>query len=355
MNPRTNMRELYRQDRFPIFQNRMYDTQAEAMACPRGDIRLVEDLESGLVHNADFDPALVDYDRNYQNEQANSAPFRAHLDWVASLISSTMGLEELIEVGCGKGTFLEMLADQGASITGFDPTYEGNNPLIERHYFGPGLGLEARGLILRHVLEHIPSPYSFLQNLAEANGGQGLIYIEVPCLDWICDNRAWFDIFYEHVNYFRLADFHRMFGRVVASGTCFGGQYLYVVADLASLRPPQYDPADGARFPADLAAAATKGAARAGTSDVVWGGASKGVIYALLRARAGVPVAHVIDINPAKQGRYLAATGIRVQSPDQVLPTLPDTARILVMNPNYLQEIRQMSNNTFTYIQVPND
>ena len=346
---------LYAQDNFPVFQNRMYESADAAKACGRGDIRLIEDLSSGLVRNDAFDPALVDYDPAYQNEQANSAPFRAHLEQIADLIDQSIGLDDLIEVGCGKGTFLEMLAARGASISGFDPTYEGDNPLIQHHYFGPDLGLSAKGLVLRHVLEHIPDPYSFLCQLRDANEGRGLIYIEVPCFDWICENRAWFDIFYEHVNYFRLSDFAKMFGRTVHLGRSFGGQYLSVIGDLSTLRAPAYDAAAPAPFPEDFTASLDGFVPGTGGGDVVWGGASKGVIYALLRARAGAPVKAVIDINPGKQGQYLAGTGLRVSAPEDVLPELPQDARIFVMNPNYLEEIREMSNNAFTYIEVGHD
>ena len=91
------------------------------------------------------------------------------------------------------------------------------------------------------------------RRLARANGG-GLIYIEVPCFEWILRARAWFDIFYEHVNYFRLGDFSKMFGHVVDGGHLFGGQYLYVVADLATLRPPVSSLADRVDFPEDFLA-----------------------------------------------------------------------------------------------------
>lgn len=355
MTGKPDTRLLYAQKDFPVFQNRMYDSVEAARNCPRGDIRIVEDLTSGLVRNDAFETALVDYDAAYQNEQANSAPFRRHLDWAADLIAEHMGLDDLIEVGCGKGTFLEMLSEHGASITGFDPTYEGHNPLIQHHYFGPDLGLSAKALVLRHVLEHIPDPYAFLCQLRDANGGGGLIYIEVPCFDWICKDRAWFDIFYEHVNYFRLTDFQKMFGKVAAIGRCFGEQYLYVIGDLASLRSPEYDPDNPVPFPADFTASLQGCATTSGAQDVVWGGASKGVIYALLRERANVPVETVIDINPSKQGRYLAGTGLRVSAPDEVLPNLPPGARVFVMNPNYLEEIREMSKNAFTYIEVGHD
>lgn len=342
------LRELYTARDFPIFQNRMYDSAEAARACPVGQIRLVEDLGSGLVRNAAFDPSLMVYDAAYQNEQANSAAFRAHLDWAADLVVGTIG-RDLIEVGCGKGTFLAMLAARGATITGFDPSYEGSDPRIAKVAFGPDLGMNAGGLVLRHVLEHIENPVDFLRQLGRANGG-GLIYVEVPCFDWICAQRAWFDIFYEHVNYFRLSDFHRIFGRVLAAGHCFGGQYLYVIADLDSLRRPRHDPAQAVDFPDDFTASLA--AAQTTPRDVVWGGASKGLIYALLRARAGRPVAGVIDINPAKQGRYLAGTGLRVSAPAELLPRLGHDTRILVMNPNYTEEIKSMSGNRFTYVEV---
>jgi hypothetical protein len=46
----------------------MYDSKEEAIVCPKGDVRLVEDLETRLVYNAAFSPELMVYDDNYQNE-----------------------------------------------------------------------------------------------------------------------------------------------------------------------------------------------------------------------------------------------------------------------------------------------
>lgn len=350
MPPQTRL--LYAQDALPVFQNRMYDSAAEGRDCPKGDMRLVEDMETGLVRNAAFRPELLDYDAAYQNEQGVSPQFNAHLEAVADLVEAKIGRAGLIEVGCGKGTFLELLSARGAEVTGFDPTYEGDSPVVKREYFSPCLGLHGVGLILRHVLEHIPDPVAFLRQLAEANGGRGLIYIEVPCLDWICNNKSWFDIFYEHVNYFRLSDFRRMFGRVVHADRAFGGQYLRVIADLSTLRTPRREAADAVRFPDDITTRLREQTETGGDGDIVWGGASKGVIFSLLRERAGHPVGRVIDINPAKQGRYLPATGLRVMSPEEGLRDAKPGARILVMNPNYLDEIRQMTDNAFTYVGV---
>jgi hypothetical protein len=330
----------------------MYDSEILAKNCPKGDIELVEDLESGLVFNAAFHSELMIYDSSYQNEQGISPVFLEHLNQVAEIIFQHLGKSSLVEVGCGKGLFLEILLQSGCDVRGFDPTYEGTNEKILKQYFLPGVGIGAMSLILRHVLEHVQDPYVFLELLKNANGGRGKIYIEVPCFDWICENDAWFDIFYEHVNYFRIADFYRMFGSVISSGRLFGGQYLYVVADLSTLRKPLIDTLDRVQFPKEFGKSLIKKIKYSPNKIAIWGGASKGVMFAVLSQRAGYPVDTVIDLNPAKQGKYLATTGLLVQSPEEALKDLPYGATILVMNSNYLEEIKLMSSNLYKYIGI---
>ena len=346
---------LYKQDELPVFQNRVYDSVAEARDCPTGNMCLVQDRATGLIYNKAFRPELVVYDAAYQNEQGVSRLFQSHLLNVAEIVGKNMGTQDLVEIGCGKGLFLEMLLSDGFGITGFDPAYEGSNPRVLRQFFEPGVGMHAKGLILRHVLEHISNPIEFLQQLCAANGRDGLIYIEVPCFDWICEHRTWFDVFYEHVNYFRLSDFHRIFDNVIASGKIFGGQYLYIVAELASVRVPSASKKDEVDFPDDFT---DRLALRNPfwTSDAaVWGGASKGVIFSVLKERLGQPVKMVIDINPAKQGKFLALTGLKVESPADALGSLPAQSIIYIMNSHYLEEIKQISNNQYNYITVDHD
>jgi hypothetical protein len=350
-------RELYRAVNFPVFQNRMFHDALTARQCVRGDIVLVQDRNTGLIFNRAFNENLMEYDADYQNEQAVSTVFQHHLEHVAGIVQRHLHGQTLIEVGCGKGHFLEQLQRSGFKITGLDPTYEGNNPSVIREYFTTETGLRADGIVLRHVLEHVQDPCSFLTRIRDANGGRGKIYIEVPCFDWICSHRAWFDIFYEHVNYFRLDDLRRMFGTVYESGHAFGDQYLYVIADLATLQVPQ-GMGDFA-VPTDFLRGVDEHAARLrdrpANSFAVWGGASKGVIYALLMERAGAKIEIVIDMNPAKQGKFLPATGIRVQSPDEAIGKLVTGADIVVMNGNYLEEIKRAAGNRFNYLTVDHE
>ena len=350
--------EIYRAEQLPVFQNRMFATSEEAINCAKGDVVLVRDLQTGLIFNHAFQPELMKYDAAYQNEQAVSSMFQAHLRNVTEMVQKHFHGDTLIEVGAGKGYFLEHLQALGFEITGLDPAYEGTNPSIIKKYFTPELGLHADGIILRHVLEHIQDPVSFLADLREANGGGGKIYIEVPCFDWICEHRSWFDIFYEHVNYFRLSDFDRIFGHVHESGHTFAGQYLYVVADLATVQRPKIDASDHFEFSKDVLntvdqyAGQLKAQRATQNGSAIWGGASKGVIFALFMRRAGAEVGFVIDINPAKQGKYLASTGLRVSAPEDVFRKLEPGSDIFVMNSNYLREIKELTHNQYNLLTV---
>ena len=350
-------RELFRVERLPVLQNRVYPSVEAALASPVGDVVLTQDEHTGLVFNSAFDSALLTYDEEYQNEQALSPRFRQHLDEVLGIVARHFNGKSLIEVGCGKGYFLERLRDAGYAATGIDPAYEGDSEHVVRASFEAGLGLSAERIVLRHVLEHMQDPLSFLRTIAAANNDSGLIYIEVPCFDWICSHRAWFDIFYEHVNYFRLNDFARMFGDVVESGHVFGGQYLYVVANLASLRQPKAATQDDmVSFPADFTAGidASRRVAMAFPDKrrAIWGASSKGVIFSNHMQRAGLALDLAIDLNPAKQRRHIASTGLKIFSPDEALRVLSPGSLVFVMNSNYFDEIVDQSGEVFHYVKV---
>lgn len=347
--------ELYRVADLPVLQNRTFADPASARASASADMVLVQDEKSGLIFNQAFDADKLSYDADYQNEQAHSGQFQKHLGDVEGIIARHFKGQELIEVGCGKGYFLELLKGLGYAITGIDPAYEGNNADVIKAPFTRGLGLAADAIVLRHVLEHIQDPVSFLAEMADANQG-GQIYIEVPCFDWILEHRAWFDLFYEHVNYFRLDDLRRMFGTVHEAGHLFGGQYLYIVADLATLRLTPEQPVSRLDLPRAFTGSLERAVqiiqANPEQGSAIWGASSKGVIYSLFLQRAGVAVDRVVDINPAKQGRYLPLSGARVSSPQEAMDALPEGANLFVMNSNYLEEIKRMTGGRYVYHAV---
>jgi hypothetical protein len=52
-------REIYRAEQLPVFQNRMFHSEQEARNCIKGDVVLVQDIETGLIFNQAFRPDLM--------------------------------------------------------------------------------------------------------------------------------------------------------------------------------------------------------------------------------------------------------------------------------------------------------
>ena len=107
---------LYVQPAMPVFQNRLYDTPEDARACPTGDISLIQDPATGLVRNARFQSERMLYDAQYQNEQGLSPVFRRHMESVLDLVECHIGRTGLVEIGCGKGMFMDLMAARGITV-----------------------------------------------------------------------------------------------------------------------------------------------------------------------------------------------------------------------------------------------
>lgn len=212
---------------YPIFQNVLYDSPEEAINCKVAEIEIVQDEQTGLVYNKKFNVKLMNYDKEYHNEQQFSDVFKKHLNNVKDIIEKYFDKKSLLEIGCGDGYFLELLFNNGFDIEGMDPSYEGDNKNIKKEYYTENNKKKYNGIILRHVLEHLENPYNFLLNLKKINKNSGLVYIESPNLDYINKNCIFTNFFYEYVTYFRLSDFEGMFNSILESGTAFNDQYIY--------------------------------------------------------------------------------------------------------------------------------
>lgn len=344
-NHSDNFKVIYQQKKVPIFQNKVYSSVEEAKQAEYGEVELVQSLYSGFIYNHKFDTSLMIYDQNYQNEQANSAMFQNHLIDVLSLLETfDVTSKKLVEIGCGKGYFLELMREKNIDCIGFDPTYEGNSKHIIKEYFTGDAETKADVIILRHTLEHIPNPFTFLHTIAKANQYTGKIFIEVPTFDWIEQKQAFWDVFYEHCNYFTEKTLANMFVKST-TGNFFNGQYIYIWAELADLKPITHDFSTDTDLTINFENKfdTIKTELSKHNKVVIWGAGAKGSTFLNLLDYEKTKVDYVIDINPSKQNKYIAGTGHPIYAPDVLKKDTPDV--IWVMNENYLQEIQKIVNN----------
>ena len=106
---------------------------------------------------------------------------------------------------------------------------------------------------------------------------------------------------------------------------------------MARLRQGVQSFADGYRKMVTHWQAELRSVAEQGGASVIWGGGSKAVAF-LSSVGADAQIRGAVDINPHKQGRYIAGTGHRVLAPRELEELRPDL--VIAMNPVYTQEIR---------------
>jgi len=335
-----NTQVIYQQQAVPLIQNKVYPTKAEAEKTPCIDVTLAQSLDNGFVFSANFNDLIIDYDAHYQNEQSNSPYFKKHLDNVIEIMQDNKTLNgKVVEIGCGKAFFMNMLLAKGYDVTGFDPTYEGDSPKVIKDFFSDKYsGIEASFIILRHTLEHIANPLEFINTVAAANNYKGKIYIEVPTFEWIMKHNAIEDIFYEHCNYFTLDTLQMLFTDSVG-GHIFNGQYIYVIANLDKVKK-EIEKKEVTPYIAkfkDCLTGYQALLANAGAT-AIWGVGAKGSTFLNLLDKKAEKIKCVVDINPKKQHRYVGGTGHYIIKPEELQEY--GIENIIVMNENYIDEIR---------------
>jgi SAM-dependent methyltransferase len=343
----------------------------EAVAYPRGEMRLAFCGACGFLANVAFDPTLSEYSSRYEETQGYSARF---VDFATGLARHWVEKYELaggtaVEIGCGKGEFLEYLVEAGVGhATGIDP---GLHPerlrpdlagriTAQTSFYDERYGpLEADAVICRHTLEHIPDVARFVRVIRDGIGDRRdmIVLFELPDIQRILDEVAFWDVYYEHCSYFSAGSLSRLFRsvgfEVLHVERVYDDQYLIIEARPSSI------PAAGVPLPIedDLEVLA-KGTQlfqerfartldgwrsrlaqlrRTGGTAVIWGSGSKGVSF-LTNLAMDDAVRCAVDINPFRQGRAMIGTGHRIVGPDALTDIRPDL--VIAMNPIYLDEIQ---------------
>jgi nucleoside-diphosphate-sugar epimerase len=372
----TTVEFLHRTD-VPVHQNLVFRDAASAKSVTRGTLAMRVCSNCGFVFNAAFDPSLLAYGEQYDNTQTCSPMFDDYVNELVRYLVEDCGVrgKQIVEVGCGKGTFLRrLIADVAAGNhgCGFDPTYEGPeddlNGRLKFHrtfYDATCARVHADVVVCRHVIEHVPQPCSLLRTIREAMDASGKkdaqVFFETPCVDWIFRNEVVWDLFYEHCSLFTIASlgfaFARSGFRVSAARYVFGGQYLWLEATPASKCDPVVAPfVDRAiaygdaerRLVAYWREIAERYASRGGVC--IWGAGAKGVTFANLVDPTGIMIDCVVDLNPAKQGGFLPGTGHAIIAAEQLPARKVATA--LVLNPNYTAEIRTLLDRVAPHIET---
>ena len=368
----------------PVFCNVLWPTRQSALAAPRSTITLGLCRTCGLIYNTSFDPLLLQYTQAYENSLSFSPRFQRYAEELALRLVERYRLynKDIVEIGCGQGDFLSLLAAAGGNRgLGFDPSYDAAKTastlgasvsILPEAYSEEYAARPADLVCCRHVLEHIAEPLGFMRGVRRAVGDRAdtVVFFEVPNALHMLQQLCVWDIIYEHFAYFAPPALAYLFS---ASGFDvreiseeFGGQYL-----AAHVSPRDGAPTGGRAAGDDggrrgeidhlvreaavfgeahrrvIAAWREKITREAGGGRVVlWGAGSKGVTFSNL-LRLGDAIPYIVDINPRKEGMFVAGSGQRIVQPDFLASYRPDI--VVIMNAIYEKEIRGLIENLGLY------
>lgn len=365
------LRVFHRAKGVPVNSCLSLETREEALGFPRGDIALAFCESCGFIFNAAFDASLLEYSERYDPTQAFSGTFnRWHLKLAENLVEQ-YGLQgkRIIEIGCGKGEFLTMLCELGANFgIGFDPAVDpertrapkaGEAKFVQDFYSEQYADHRGDFVCCKMTLEHIAPTASFMSTVRRAVGDDPntVVFFQVPDVLRILEERAFWDIYYEHCNYFSAGSLARLFRRagfsVEAVGRDYDDQYLMIDCrptdggepsaplaqedDLSQLNALVEEFSGQLPSALDGWRAKVRGFRDEGKRVVIWGAGSKGVAFLTTLGFGEGDVELAVDINPHRRGQFMATTGQEIVGPDQLKDRTPDV--VIVMNPIYRREI----------------
>lgn len=357
--------------RVPVHSVLLMPSRDYAVSYPKGDIALGYCGRCGFVSNTLFNPSVHEYSTQYEETQGFSPTFRDfHARLAQSLIDKfDLHGKRVVEIGCGKGEFLSLLCELGGNHgIGFDPAFvKERNPakadldieFVVDFYSEKYSHVKADFFCCKMTLEHIPDTANFIRVVRRAVGDDpnATVFFQVPDAVRVLKDFAFWDIYYEHCSYFSAGSLARVFREagfeVLDTWTDYDDQYLMITArPTTKMQPESSLELDAPRVMANAIEkfkqqhAAVVGywkkqitdLKQSGGRAVLWGSGSKGVAF-LTSLNLNGDIEYVVDINPYRQGKFMAGTGQQIVAPEFLRDYKPDVA--IAMNPVYKPEIQQ--------------
>jgi SAM-dependent methyltransferase len=347
----------------PVTVATVFATKAQAQAVPLGRVDLVLCEQCGLLFNPWFQSALAEVGARYESSQASSAHFSTFAQSLARAWIERHALrgKSVLEIGCGRGEFLRLMLSEGVEdALGLDPVapvegiHEPRLTIEPRSFDADTITCDADAVVCRHTLEHVPDVRAFLGLLAQwAQRVSGrVVLFEVPAAERILSEAAFWDVYYEHCNYFTAASLQWAFEsagfEVLRIEKVYADQYLIIEARAArrgaAARPDFSSLSGDCRRFGNIARQAIahcdrhlETLAACCRPTVLWQGAAKTVGFLSSLHCSGL-IHSAVDLSPQRHGQYLPGSGLPVYAP-RTLRAI-DPAHVVLMNPVYLDEVR---------------
>jgi hypothetical protein len=330
----------------PANGTRLFESVEKALEQPTGVVQFAWDELNPYLFNSRYEEKVVLYDDNYDSSITNNLhqPIIPTKDYFPEVLRKIPQKPFIIEIGSGKGEFIQWLLDLGLDAVGYDPVISKSKKYLYKDFYS----LEQKNhphcdlFVMRCVLPHIKNPWEYIYRLFDQYPSAKIL-IEYQRIEFIIKNKLWFSLSHGHVNQFTLQDFRIRFN-VVDYGEFDNGEWQWILIDSKGLSDVKPLNCNFSEALINLVSERTKFINH--TKDLgpvaLYGGAGKGAVLALALKEAGAEILNVIDSSPNRFDKYLEVSGVKVISPETALKTLPSNTKVILCNPNHYDYVKNV-------------
>ena len=302
----------------------------------------------GLIQ---LDNEPVPYYRDVIRATAVSASMKDFRQKQFKIFVKKYGLtgKKIIEIGCGKGDYLSIMAKAGVKAYGLENNAESvkycrKNGLNAQKGFinGPSYKIKGApfdGFYIMSFLEHIPDLRGIMAGISNnlKDGAYGLV--EVPNFDMMLEKKLYAEIIIDHLFYFT-ADSLKTFlsnngFKIIECNSVWNDYILSAVIKKRS--PVSLKDADAyfTKLKREVSNFISKQEKIGGTT-AVWGAGHQAFTVMTSCGLKG-RIKYVVDSAPFKQGKYTPVTHMPIVAPDTLNSNPVDA--VIIMAGSYSNEI----------------
>lgn len=256
--------------------------------------------------------------------------------------------KKIIEIGCGRGEFLKLLAEfpvqaygiehkknlaeeaQAAGLNVRQDFTENAEQVLEGAPFDAFLSF--------NFLEHQPNPNTMLRCIYNNLAEDGVGLVTVPSLDYIVGNDSFYELLRDHIANYSEETLRFLLNRngfIVLESTTVNRDTLSMIVKKRPKLNISGLQAQYKRLTVQMCAF-VDARVSTGRKIAVWGASHQG-FTTISTTGVGSKIEYIIDSAPFKQGRYAPASHVQIVSPEHFLAHPVDT--ILIIAPGYTDEI----------------
>jgi len=268
--------------------------------------------------------------------------------------------KRLLEIGCGKGEYIELLTKSGAEhVYGIENSQSSVDDAkkkgmkVECGYLEGGFtnpwSEKFDGFAIFSFMEHWPDPNECLRSLQNLLNEDALGLVEVPNFEFIVKNGLYSEFTVDHIYYFDCQTLRALLeknGFEILSIESIWHNYI-LSAQVRKRRP--HNPSIFIDKQQRIVEQLRRFTGHFNSNEVVVWGAGHQALAVISLAKLQVMVSHVVDSAPFKQGKYTPATRLLIKSPLTMLHDKPKA--VVVMAAAYSDEVAQTIRRDYPLIE----